>query len=185
MTMDLTTWEWVALGAALGLFALAVLVVIARVRRRRARLAETFGNEYYRTAASESPRAAERRLVEVEKEHEKLEIRELAPVARDRYLDEWHDAERRFVSDPQDAVRSAERLVARLLEDRGYPVEAAGGSPAAPHVAIDHPYAFERFREGREALGSSNGSDETEKLRRVLLDYRAAFDDLLADRTAA
>jgi hypothetical protein len=183
--MDLTTWEWVALVVAIALFVLAVVVVVARVRRRRARLAETFGNEYHRTAVSESSRAAERRLVEVEKEHEELEIRELAPVARDRYLDEWHEAERRFVSDPTDAVRSAERLVTRLLEDRGYPAEVDGDAHVAPHVAIDHPYAFERYREGRVALHSSNGSDETEKLRRVLLDYRAAFEDLLVDRSAA
>jgi hypothetical protein len=183
--MDLTTWEWVAIVAALALFVLAALVVLARVRRRRARLAETFGNEYYRTAASESARAAERRLGEVEKEHDALDIRALAPVARERYLDEWHEVERRFVSDPTDAVRSAERLLARVLEDRGYPVEADGDSSTPPHVAIDHPYAFERYRVGRETLLASNGSDETEKLRRALLDYRAAFEDLLVDRTAA
>lgn len=180
--MDLTTWEWVGLAATLGIAALAVVIVVTRVRRRRSRLAETFGSEYHRTASAESPRAAERRLVEVEKEHDELEIRDLAPVARDRYLDEWHEAERRFVSDPADAVRSAERILARLLEDRGYPRESEEHVP--PHVAIDHPHAFERFRVGREALASSNGTDETEKLRRVLLDYRAAFEELLVDRAA-
>jgi hypothetical protein len=178
----MTTWEWVAGAAVLALFVLVALAIVARVRRRRARLANTFGDEYHRTASLESPRAAERKLTAVEKEHDELEIREVAPVARERYLDEWHEAERRFVNDPTDAVRSAERLVARLLEERGYPADA-DGAEASPHVAIDHPQAFERFRQAR-AL-SSNGRDETERLRRALLDYRAAFDDLLEDRTAA
>ncbi|MFO7572764.1 MAG: hypothetical protein R6W48_09235 [Gaiellaceae bacterium] len=183
--MEVTTWEWVVLVAAFGIFGLAALAIVARVRRRRARLAESFGPEYYRTASESGSRAAERRLGEVEREHQELEIRELTPVARERYLDEWHEAERRFVSDPADAVRSAERIVLRLLEDRGYPSED-DAADTAPHVALDHPYAYERYRHARSAVLESNGSDETERLRRAILDYRAAFEDLVGGhRTAA
>lgn len=181
--MDLTTWEWIVIAGAAALVLVIALFVVMRVRRRRARLAETFGDAYYRTAATESPRVAERRLRDVEKEHDDLEIRELGAAARERYVDEWHETERRFVSDPADAVRSAERLVARLLEDRGYPADAES-TDSPLHVAIDHPYAFERYREARTAAGS-NGSEETERLRRALLGYRAAFEDLLGSRTAA
>ena len=116
------TWEWIVLGACA-----AVLLVLAltfvRIRRRRAHLKDRFGPEYDRAVSSNGTGTAEKRLHEAEREHEELAIRALPNAARERYLDEWRQAEARFVSDPGDAARAAERLVERVLDERGYPVD--------------------------------------------------------------
>jgi hypothetical protein len=177
------TWEWIVLVAAI-----AVLVVLAlafvRIRQRRAHLKDRFGQEYDRAVSGSGTSAAERRLHDAEREREELSIRALPSVARERYLDEWHQAEARFVSDPREAVRAAERLVERLLEERGYPEEDDVEHRLAL-VAVDHPDIAERYRHGR-AMAANDGSHRTEDLRKAMLDYRAVLEDLLqGERTAA
>lgn len=177
------TWEWIVLAAALVVLAILVLAFV-RIRQRRAHLKDRFGPEYDRAVAGSGTGAAERRLHGVEKEREQLDIRELPSVAKERYLDEWRNAETRFVSDPREAVRSAERLVERLLEERGYPAEDDVEHRLAL-VAVDHPDVVERFRHGR-AMVESDGAQRTEDLRKAMLDYRAVLEDLLqGERTAA
>src|SRR5262245_54945325 len=114
------TWEWIVLAAAV-VVALLLVAAFVRIRRRRSQLGDRVGREYERTAGSEGTAGGERRLRELASEREDLDIRPLSPAARDRYLEEWHQAELRFVSDPRDATRAAERLVLRVLEERGYP----------------------------------------------------------------
>ena len=67
---------------------LLLLAAFVSIRRRRGRLAERFGPEYQRAVSSTGRSDAERRLSEVEKEHEELGIRSLSPAARERYRDE-------------------------------------------------------------------------------------------------
>jgi hypothetical protein len=170
------TWEWLVLaGAALVLVALALAFV--RIRRRRAHLKERFGPEYERAVAGAGVGSAERRLSDAEREREELEVRELPSAARQRYLDEWRQVEARFVSDPRDAARAAERLVERLLEERGYPEEDDVEHRMAL-VAVDHPDVARRYRNGRELI-ERDSAESTENLRRALLDLRAVLEDLL------
>ncbi|HXG76671.1 MAG TPA: hypothetical protein VNJ53_08890 [Gaiellaceae bacterium] len=176
------TWEWIVLAAG-G----AVLVLLAaafwRIRRRRASLQEQFGHEYYRSVSDHGRGEAEKRLSEVAREHDELELRELPPVARERYLDEWRQVEARFVSDPGDAARSAERLLERVLEERGYP-----GNGDVEHrialVAADHPDVAERFRHGHAMLDRVDGAESTEDLRKAMLDFRAVLESVLAGQRA-
>ena len=177
------TWEWIVLAAGLVVLAILALAFI-RIRQRRARLKDRFGPEYDRAVAGSGTGTAERRLSDVEREREQLDIRELPSIARERYLDEWRNAEARFVGDPREAVRSAERLVERLLEERGYP-EDDDVEHRLALVAVDHPDVVERFRHGR-AMVESDGAQRTEDLRKAMLDYRAVLEDLLQQqRTAA
>src|ERR687892_2017619 len=142
------TWVWIVIAAVVAaVVVLAFAISAARRKRRRDHLQERFGPEYDRTVSSEGRRDAERRMSDVEKEHEELDIRPLTPAARDRYVDEWRQAEARFVSDPEDAARSAERVVHRVLEDRGYPTDVEPEYRVA-HVAADHPEVVERYRHG-------------------------------------
>ena len=177
------TWEWIVLGAAVALVVVLALVLL-RIRRRRTHLQERFGREYERAVSDAGTGTAEQRLAEIEREHRELQVRALPSVARERYLEEWRHAEARFVSDPRDATRAAERLVERVLEERGYPAEDDAEHRLAL-VAVDHPDVVERYRHGR-AMVDSDGNAQTEDLRKAMVDFRTVLEDLLqSERTAA
>lgn len=177
------TWEWIVLAVAIGLVALLAIAFV-RIRQRRAHLKDRFGQEYDRAVAGGGTSSAERRLSGAEREHDELAIRALPNAARERYLEEWRHAEVRFVSDPRDAVRAAERLVERVLEERGYP-EDDDSEHRLALLAVDHPDVVERYRHGR-AMVENDGSQRTEDLRKAMLDYRTVLEDLLqAEKTAA
>jgi hypothetical protein len=172
------TWEWIVLGATAALLLLLVLALV-RIRRRRSRLQARFGPEYHRAVASSGTSAAEKRLGEVERERSKLDVRPLPSAARERFLDEWRQVEAHFVSDPRESARAAERIVERVLEERGYPVDEDAERRAAV-VAVDHADIADRYRHGRALLGSVDGAEGTENLRKAVLDFRSVLEELLA-----
>jgi hypothetical protein len=174
------TWEWIAFVVSAGVAVLLIAVLATRARRS-SRLRERFGPEYDRAVSASGHRAAERRLSEVEKKHDELEVRPLPAAAKERYLEEWRHAEVRFVSDPRDATRAAERVVLRVLEDRGYPVDGDSEEQAA-HVAVDHPDVVERYRHGHAMLENADGGESTENLRKAMIDFRTVLDELLEGR---
>jgi hypothetical protein len=179
------TWEWIVLAAVVVVTVVAVLAAIGVLvrRRRRAHLRERFGAEYERAVAASGKRDAERQLVEVERKHDDLEIRPLPETTRERYLDEWRQTESRFVSDPADAARGAERIVVRVLEERGYPVDGDLDDRAA-YVAADYPDLVQRYRRAHDLVESSGHS--TENLRLAMIDLRIVLDELLVrERTTA
>jgi hypothetical protein len=180
------TWAWITIAVVAGAAAvlLLALVSVTRKKRRTTHLEERFGSEYHRAVSTSGRKDAERRLSDVEHEHEELDIRPLPSAARERYLEEWRQAEIRFVSDPRDAVRAAERVVVRVLADRGYPADGDTEEQAA-HVAVDHPDVAERFRHGHALLDSVDGSESTENLRKAMMDFRAVLDELVGARAAA
>ena len=173
------TWEVITLVivvAVVIVLAFAVVAVVSK-RRRRAHLRERFGPEYDRAVSTSGRRDGESRLSEVEKEHEELAIRDLPVAARERYLEDWRQAEARFVNDPAEAARAAEQLVARLLGDRGYPVNGDTEASVA-HVAVDHPDVAERYRHG-QAMIENDADDNTENLRKAMIDFRSVLDELV------
>ena len=177
------SWEWIVIGVTIVL-AVALLAALVRIRTRRSHLKSRFGPEYTRAVSDTGTGVAERQLTAIEREREGLEIRPLPTVARDRYLEEWRQAEARFVSDPRDATRAAERLVVRALEERGYP----GGDDderLAALVSVDHPDVANRYRHGHAMLDSVDGAESTENLRKAMLDFRAVLEDVLQGSRAA
>jgi hypothetical protein len=175
------TWEWIVIAAvAAVVLILVVAIASTKKKKRRGHLQERFGPEYDRTVSAEGRKEAERRLSTVEKEHDELDIKPLTAGARERYLEEWRQTEARFVNDPEDAARSADRIVVRVLEDRGYPTDLDTEGKAA-HVAADHPDVVERYRHGHEMLASDDRDHETENLRKAMIDFRAVFDQLVVD----
>ena len=171
------TWEWIVLAAAIAA-ALLLAIAFIRIRTRRSHLKDRFGLEYQRAVADQGVGSAESRLSAIESEREELNLRELPAVTRDRYLDEWRQAETRFVSDPRDATRAAERLVIRALQERGYP-EGEDDQKLVSLVSVDHPDVAERFRHGHEMLEGVDGAASTENLRKAMLDFRAVLEDVL------
>jgi hypothetical protein len=174
------TWVWIVIAAAAAVVLLLLLATALRRKRRRDHLHERFGPEYERTVSAEGRKEADRRLSTVEEEHDQLDIQPLTPGARERYLEEWRQTEARFVNDPQDAARSADRIVMRVLEERGYPTDGDADLRAA-HVAADHADVVQRYRHGHEMLEADDTDHETENLRKAMIDFRAVFDELVVD----
>ncbi len=171
-------WEWIAFALAAGVFVLALVDVEVSKQRRRTRLQQRFGREYHRAVLTSGRRDAERRLAEVEREHKELDIRPLPAVARERYLAEWRRAEARFVSDPRSAALAAERVVGRVLEDRGYPVDGDAEEQIAL-IAVDHPDVVDRYRHGSRTLEHVDGDANTEDLRKAMIDLRFVLEEVL------
>lgn len=171
---------WVLIIAAI----VIVLVIAAFVaaRRRRERLQERFGPEYDRQVdVSGNRRAAESELAAREKRRSKLEIRPLDPEARDRYLVSWREVQGRFVDSPETAVGEADRLVADVMRERGYPVEDFEQREA--DISVDHPQVASEYRAAHGiSLAQAHGQASTEDLRQALVHFRSLFQELLEDR---
>ncbi|MGW2785097.1 hypothetical protein ACWC3X_28190 [Streptomyces populi] len=159
---------------------IALAVAAASFMRRR-RLRERFGPEYDRTVEQTDDRhAAERELRERHRRHDALDIRPLSDVARDRYTREWTAVQNEFVDRPEDAVRSADRLVTALMRDRGYPTEAF--DQQVRDLSADQGRTLQRYRAAHQVEHlSTRHQATTEELRGAMARYRALFDELLSD----
>jgi hypothetical protein len=174
-------WAWIVIGV--GIVAVVALAWLGVDRRRSRRLQETFGPEYGRTVAQRGDRrAAESELREREQVRERLEIRPLSERQRERYGSEWEQVQSDFVDNPSDAVAEADRLVAEVMRERGYPVDDFEQQAAL--VSVDHPDVVAKYREGHAIYRTfERGNTSTEDLRQAMKHYRALFDDLLENPT--
>jgi FtsZ-interacting cell division protein ZipA len=164
------------------LIVLAVLVVLALFlsRQRRSRkLKEQFGPEYDRTVAEAGDRKeAEARLQERTERRQQLDIVPLDPADRDRYVEAWRQTQARFVDEPAEATREADRLVTEVMRQRGYPIDDF--EQRAADISVDHPQVVDDYR-AAQAIASANERSEasTEDLRQALVHYRSLFEELL------
>jgi hypothetical protein len=166
----------------------AVLVVTAIVawtaarKRRTEGLQEQFGPEYDRTISqTDTRREAEAELEARRARREELDIRPLTPAARDRYASTWTTVQSRFVDEPTTSLREADRLVADLMRERGYPMDDF--EQRAADVSVDHPQVVAHYRVAHEISGRSESS--TEDMRQGMIHYRALFEELLEVHPAA
>jgi hypothetical protein len=174
-----------------GLLIVTIIIVIALVvaavllgqRRRSQRLQAQFGPEYQRTVARTGDRrSAESSLSERAQRRRELDIVELQPAVRDRYLQAWRMTQGKFVDDPAGATREADTLVATVMRDRGYPVDEF--EQRADDISVDHPKVAEDYR-AAHAVSQANeqGLASTDDLRQAFVHYRSLFVELLgADR---
>jgi hypothetical protein len=164
------------------LIVLAVLVVLALFlsRQRRSRkLKEQFGPEYERTVAEAGDRKeAEARLQERTERRQQLDIVPLDPADRDRYVEAWRQTQARFVDEPAEATREADRLITEVMRQRGYPIDDF--EQRAADISVDHPQVVDDYR-AAQAIASANERSEasTEDLRQALVHYRSLFEELL------
>jgi hypothetical protein len=162
-------------------------VLVARQQRSRGLKAD-FGPEYNRVVTQRGDqRSAERELTNRRKRVSEFEIRPLAAADRERYVERWGVAQRRFVDEPEAAVGEAHLLVQQVMHDRGYPVDDDFEQRAAD-VSVEHPEVVENYRAANSiSLRAQRGQANTEQLRQAMVHFRALFDDLLApsDRTPA
>ena len=169
-------------GLLVAIIVIVVVVVgvaLAGRWQRSRRLRERFGPEYERTVARTGDRrSGEARLAEREQRRRRLDIVELDPEARSRYLDAWRATQSRFVDDPVAATREADQLVSSVMRDRGYPVDDF--EQRADDVSVDYPQVAENYRTAHAvSLANERGLAGTDDLRQAFVHYRSLFAELL------
>jgi hypothetical protein len=178
----MTTNETTLLIVVLLIVAAALTFWYMMRQRRTHALRERFGDEYDRTVATHDGRGkAEAALEERQKRVAALEIRPLTREERVRFTDEWTDVKAVFVDSPAEAVLHADRLVAKMMQTRGYPM--ADFERRFEDLSVDHGEVARHYREGH-ALAMRHehgGGATTEDLRQAMRHYEALFDDLVRD----
>jgi hypothetical protein len=153
-----------------------VVVVVAAAlfagRWRHHRLRSRFGSEYDRMLdKTDNRKEAERELAQREQRHAKFELHPLSAESRRAYESDWARVQERFVDTPTDAVAEADRLITALLTERGYPTGEF--DQQAADLSVDHADVVDGYRSAHGVLAGH--TDETDDLRRALLDYRSVF----------
>ena len=159
----------------------AVLVFVAMRRRRTHALQDRFGEEYDRTLHEHGKRrAAEAALAGREKRVAELDLRPLSPEERGAFASEWREVKAVFVDSPPEAVLHADRMAAKLMQARGYPM--ADFEHRYEDLTVDHREVAQHYRAGHDiALRQGRGQATTEDLRQAMKHYEALFDDLVRD----
>ena len=173
---------------ALVIVAVLVVIAVALVMRRRrtGQLRRRFGPEYDRAVTQQhgDARRAEATLADREKRVEAFPLRALSAVDREAYAMEWAAVQRRFVDDPSAAVGTADRLVNRVMTDRGYPM--TDFEQRAADISVSYPAVVQNYRAGHEIVERhTDGQATTEELRQAMVHYRSLFDELLQPAKAA
>ena len=171
-------WTWILIAALVVAVAIGVGLALSR-RRRSSQLKERFGPEYDRTVDElGEQRAAEAELRQRESKRKKLDIKTLPPEARREHAATWQVVQTEFVDAPQDAVGRAERLVTRVMRERGYPIDDF--EQRAADISVDHSDIVANYRSAHAIyLSQRDGDISTEQARQAFVHYRALFDRLL------
>jgi len=179
----MATWVWIVIPVAVVAAVVVALAAAAKARRTKT-LREGFGREYDRIVEHAGDRReAERELRHRQKRHEALDIRELAPEARERYVRRWQATQVKFVDDPSGAVIEADALVQQVMDERGYPTDDF--EQRAADIAVEHPELVDRYRTAHGiAEWNERGQASTEDLRQSVRHYRVLFEELLGGRAA-
>src|ERR1700693_3300855 len=180
MNLNLMDPKLIVLAAAVILI-IAVLAWLYMRKRRSttADLRQKFGPEYERAVKEHgSERRAEAKLADREKRVEKLTIRDLDPLERERFSKQWKSVQSRFVDSPKGAVAEADDLVSSLMKTRGYPV--SDFDQRAADLSVDHPRLGENYRSAHHiALRVGSDGASTEDLRTAMIHYRSLFEELV------
>ncbi len=161
------------------IIAVVALLYVRKRRNTSAALRKKFGPEYERAViAHGSERKAEARLEDREKRVDKLSIRDLDPIERERFSKQWIEVQSRFVDSPKGAVAEADDLLSSLMKSRGYPV--SDFDQRAADISVDHPRVVENYRSAHEiALRVGKDAATTEDLRTAMIHYRSLFEELV------
>lgn len=170
----------------IAIVAIAIVVAIAgAVRRARTdRLRRRFGPEYDRLAGARGDRAAtERELAKREARIKTLPLKDLAPEARQRYLDEWQGVQSRFVDEPHEALLQADVLVTGVMRDLGYPIGSF--EQRAADLSPDYAGAVQEYRTAHDVSTGAGWESDTEGQRQAMVHYRSVFNELIGSEQRA
>jgi len=158
---------------------IALVAATVRIATTRRQLRDRFGDEYDRVATEKGGKAAaEAELRRRERRHSTLPLRDLSQEQLSTYRSLWTELQARFLDDPVHAVQQADKLVARIVADRGYPV--VDYQDRLAHLSVDHSRVLGNYRSAHDIhLRNDSGQATTEELRQAMVDYRAIITDLL------
>ena len=174
---------------------IVVLVVVALIaagavlieQRRSGALRARFGPEYDRVVDARGDRRhAEADLRGRIKRRKAIEIRDLSPAARERYVVQWRAVQAGFVDEPRGAVVAAGELVDQVMAERGYEPVADDGEAVdrLDVVAVDHPHLAADYRVAGRTLESGDGAP-IDDLRDAFIRLRGLFDALVINGSEA
>ena len=178
MQGDNTTF--IVIVAAIVVLALLAVWLVTR-RKRTAHLRDTFGEEYDRTVKEHGRGDAERNLEEREKRVSDFHIRPLTIAERDRFAGDWKEVKALFVDSPQEAMLRGDRLLADMMQTRGFPM--ADFDRRYEDLTVNHGKVARYYREGHE-IAERRADATTEEMRRALKNYEHLFDELVSDAGA-
>jgi hypothetical protein len=172
-------------GVVVLVIAVLAWLYVQKRRSTTAGLRQKFGPEYERAVQRHgSERKAEVKLANRQDRVEKLNIRDLDPVERERFSTQWESVQSRFVDSPRGAVAEADDLVSSLMKTRGYPV--SDFDQRADDISVDHPRVVENYRSAHHiALQVGTDGASTEDLRTAMIHYRSLFEELVQVPTIA
>ena len=145
----------------------------------RARIRERFGPEYDRAVqAHGSERRAEAQLLDRDERVEKLDIRELAPAERDRFIISGTRCKRASWIRPRAPSPKPTICWCLLMEIRGYPM--SDFEQRAADISVDHPFVVENYRAAHAiAQGCAVERPAPRILRKAMIHYRTLFDEMV------
>jgi hypothetical protein len=163
------------------LLLIAVAVWLTFRRRHSEHLRERFGEEYDRTVQEHGRRtAAEADLEQREKRVAGLEIRPLTADERERYAREWSEVKSVFVDSPAEAVLHADRMLANMMQAKGFPM--ADFDRRYEDLTVGHGEVARHYREGHAIAEKHNGGGATtEDMRQAMKHYEVLYNELVAD----
>ena len=183
--MDTTTM-YVIIAVVLALVIVGAILAPVFVRRQRSKqFSHQFGTEYDHTVESMgTEKKAQKELVERQKHIDTLNIRPLTIPERDRYLAEWTAVQAKFVDQPGQATKEADRLIMEVMQLRDYPV--SDFEQRAADISISYPELVSNYRAAREiALKNKQDLASTEDLRQAMILYHSLFGELLETEMVA
>lgn len=164
----------------------AVLLALAAggwARYGRRRLRAPFGAEVGSVAEEyDGPRAVDRELRRRRNLNDGLLLRTISAPDRAAYARSWSRLQHEFPGSPAAALSDAERLVAQLLDARGYP-----GVDLADQLAllsVEHPGVLAGYRRAQQLSRHARtdpAAATTHELRQALASCHAVVTELLAD----
>jgi len=147
---------------------------------RQAAQRRRIGAEFSRLVREAGPRRARAEFAARRRRVEGLGIKPLTDERRARFQRQWAAAQERFIDSPPQAATAAAALVTAVAAERGYDVSDPG--QLLVDLSVHHGQYLDRYR--RAMRTAERATATTEELRQSLLDYRALFQDLLAESAA-
>jgi len=173
----MTTTAMMIIIAAVIVVAIAAWFIFRQQRSKK--LHSKFGPEYEHAVREfGSSSKAEDALVARQKRLERLHIHTLAPEERERFAEQWHELQSRFVDDPSGSIEAADGLICEVMSARGYPMREF--ERRAEDLSVDYAQVVSDYRAAHAiALRRDRGEATTEDLRKAMVYYRDLFDELL------
>ncbi|WAZ21414.1 hypothetical protein STRCI_002585 [Streptomyces cinnabarinus] len=166
--------------AALAVVGAAVVLLRAREPGTGRSLRRRFGPEYDRAVARHDgdSKAAERELAERVRQHGALKERPLEPARRQEYEARWAAAQERFVESPREAVGEADRLLADVAGDRGFP-DGGQHEEQLAALSVHHAGHVDGYRRVHRAVAVHGEGVDTEEMRGAMVEARELFRELV------